>query len=78
MPKSNKDLDTLLEEIQVGQVDDYHNQVNKSGLTALNNGHWWHVSDNDGVRAYFNNEGDALAFRLFLVNAALNPLKVAK
>jgi hypothetical protein len=33
---------------------------------------WFVVADNDGVIAYFAREADAFAFRLMVINMALN------
>lgn len=33
---------------------------------------WWAVSNDDGICAYFANEGDAFRFRLAEINRALN------
>lgn len=71
MPKLHI-LEELLETVQVGVVDDSHNEANDNRLTGVLG--WHHVSDSNGVRAYLNSERDALAYRLFLINATLNPV----
>jgi hypothetical protein len=37
---------------------------------------WWAVSTNKGIVAYFGNASHAFAFRLWLINATLNPITV--
>lgn len=70
-------LGELLEDIQVGAVDDYHNEVNDKELTGLIG--WYYVSNEEGVIAYFGKERQALHFRLSLINARLNNIgKVQK
>jgi len=39
-------LDYYLDTIVVGVVDDYHNEINGGGLTAILG---WYYVDNDGV-----------------------------
>lgn len=71
------DLDTMLDNIQVEQVDHYHAEVNAeenkdlSGLIG-----WYMVSDERrSVIAYFATETEACFYRLALINARLNDIK---
>jgi len=38
---------------------------------------WYAVCNEDGIIAYFVEEGDALRFRLCYINGLLNPVKTA-
>ena len=67
-------LDIMCEKIAVGDVDDYHNNVNGGKLSGVLE--WWFVDHHhEGVIAYFANKHDAFRFRLDLINHALNPLR---
>jgi hypothetical protein len=67
-----KTLEDLLEEINVGEVDDYHNEINGNGLTAIIG--WYYVDDGSGVFIYTNTEQKALEIRLNEINNRLNVL----
>lgn len=69
------DLDTMLDNIQVSQVDKYHCESNPTGaLTGLIG--WYMVSDEHrSVIAYFAFETEACFYRLALINARLNDIK---
>ena len=71
------DLDTMLENIQVAQVDRGHVDANlPKKLSGLID--WFMVSDERrGVVAYFATETEACFYRLALVNARLNDIKRA-
>ena len=59
------DLDCLLGEISVMEVDEIpNNNINLEG--------WYAVVDIEGINAYFSDEKEALAYRLFLINRILN------
>jgi hypothetical protein len=66
------DLDEHLEDVQVGEVDDYHAELNKLPSNMIG---WYHVSDGKhGVFSYFGSETAACFFRLALINARLNDI----
>jgi hypothetical protein len=73
---STESLDEALERVQVRQVDEdmvaYNKAYVNKDLTCLLG--WWFVEDENDDRGYFPKEVDALAFRLFLINARLNPI----
>lgn len=62
------DLDQLLEDISVHEPGMWENNKGPKG--------WFAVSreDEGGIIAYFQHGSHAYAYRLFLANAALNPL----
>ena len=72
MPEQPKmTLRDWLEEVTVDSVDNYHNETNGGGLSAILG--WWYVCDETGVNSYFSKESDALRFRLDYINRKLNP-----
>lgn len=61
-----KTLDDLLEEWSVlppGQWDNDHGPKD-----------WFAVCNNEGIRAYFEDETDAFRWRISMINLALNPV----
>lgn len=62
------DLDYLLDEISV--LDDWKTAREAGNIYWPEN--WFAVVDEKGIRAYFEKEGDAFAFRLMLINMRLN------
>lgn len=72
----NNTLDILLDLINVGEVDDYMVETNKSKDLSAFLGYYY-VQDEHNIKGYFERESDALAFRLFLVNFRLNFIKKA-
>ncbi len=70
MPKtSEKSLDELLQDIEVGDVDKEHRQLNKASAPVG----WHYVANDEGVIAYFRDEVDAFNFRLAYINRMMNP-----
>lgn len=67
-------IDDLLGEIVVDFPDDRDDAV-ESGNLHWPEG-WYAVSDNNGIRAYFQRENDAFAFRLMVINMRFNALGV--
>jgi hypothetical protein len=67
------DLQELLDNIQVGDADVFHNTVNGGKLEGVLG--WYTVSTPDeGVVAYFRDPAKAHFFRMSLINATLNNL----
>lgn len=67
-----KTLEEALEYVFVGDVDDYHVQMN--GMSQHMVG-WYYVGTEDlSVIAYFHSETDAMRFRLDYINQILNPV----
>jgi len=63
-------LDDLLEQYDVGEVDDYHIQVNGNKLQGLIG--WFYVCNDDGINAYFATEQAAFRWRLAEINRIMN------
>ena len=61
-------IEGLLEDIQVGEVAN----VDDETLKEWQFNDWYHVSNNDGIIAYFNSARLACAFKLMLINQILN------
>jgi hypothetical protein len=61
------DLDTLLEEIQVQQINESDSSITTKGVD-----NWFGVSNHEGIIAYFGTEEEALFYRLALINRILN------
>lgn len=64
----DKDLETMLEEVSVHGPGQWENAVGPKDWYAVS------TEDSGGIIAYFSNASHAYAFRLFLINASLNPL----
>jgi len=65
--KTKKTFDNLLDEVVVMPPGMWHNEKGPKG--------WFAVSDNEGIKAYFADETQALFYRLALINATLNLIK---
>ena len=65
-------LQEQLDDVTVGEVDEYHAEVNP-GVTGLRG--WFFVTTGDeGVVGYFLRERYALHARLAIINARLNKI----
>jgi hypothetical protein len=64
--KKTKSLDELLDTWLVHTPGSWENEESASI------GHWYAVSNDSGIVAYFGNEADAFRFRLAEINRELN------